>query len=75
MPGSASSSALARRCAGSARRVQKDYYLRYGTTMRGMMTERRFADDYLAYVHKIDPAARAEPGDGGCDRKLPGETI
>ena len=38
-----------------ARRLQKDYYLRYGTTMRGMMTEHGVqADDYLAYVHKID---------------------
>jgi FMN phosphatase YigB (HAD superfamily) len=38
-----------------ARRVQKDYYRRYGTTMRGMMTEHGVhADDYLAYVHRID---------------------
>jgi putative hydrolase of the HAD superfamily len=38
-----------------ARKIQKDYYLRYGTTMRGMMTEHGVrADDYLAYVHKID---------------------
>ncbi|HEU0149808.1 MAG TPA: pyrimidine 5'-nucleotidase, partial [Bradyrhizobium sp.] len=38
-----------------ARRIQKDYYRRYGTTMRGMMTEHGVhADDFLAYVHKID---------------------
>jgi putative hydrolase of the HAD superfamily len=38
-----------------ARVIQKDYYRRYGTTMRGMMTEHGVrADDYLAYVHKID---------------------
>jgi putative hydrolase of the HAD superfamily len=38
-----------------ARRIQKDYYRRYGTTMRGMMTEHGVrADDYLAYVHQID---------------------
>jgi putative hydrolase of the HAD superfamily len=38
-----------------ARRIQKDYYRRYGTTMRGMMTEHGVrADDYLAYVHRID---------------------
>ena len=38
-----------------ARRIQKDYYLRYGTTMRGMMTEHGVrADDYLAFVHQID---------------------
>ena len=38
-----------------ARLIQKDYYRRYGTTMRGMMTEHGVrADDYLAYVHRID---------------------
>ena len=38
-----------------ARRIQKDYYRRFGTTMRGMMTLHGVrADDYLAYVHKID---------------------
>src|SRR5260370_20903284 len=38
-----------------ARRIQKDYYRRYGTTMRGMMTEHGVrAYDYLAYVHQID---------------------
>ena len=32
--------------ATEARRIQKDYYRRYGTTMRGMMTEHRVqADD------------------------------
>ena len=36
-------------------RVQKDYYKRYGTTMRGLMTEHGLdADDYLDYVHQID---------------------
>src|SRR5436309_10600014 len=41
--------------AQDARRIQKDYYRRYGTTMRGMMTEHGVhADDFLAYVHKID---------------------
>src|SRR3984893_10906894 len=41
--------------ADEARRIQKDYYRRYGTTMRGMMTEHGVrADDYLAYVHQID---------------------
>jgi putative hydrolase of the HAD superfamily len=41
--------------AEEARRIQKDYYRRHGTTMRGMMTEHGVrADDFLAYVHKID---------------------
>jgi putative hydrolase of the HAD superfamily len=36
-------------------RVQKDYYKRYGTTMRGLMTEHGLLpDDYLEYVHQID---------------------
>jgi putative hydrolase of the HAD superfamily len=36
-------------------RVQKDYYKRYGTTMRGLMAEHGLApDDYLDYVHMID---------------------
>ena len=36
-------------------RVQKDYYKRYGTTMRGLMTEHGMQpDDYLDFVHKID---------------------
>src|ERR1700724_2898295 len=35
--------------------IQKDYYRRYGTTMRGMMPEHGVrAADYLAYVHRID---------------------
>src|SRR6266404_701932 len=38
-----------------ARKIEKDYYRRYGTTMRGMMTEHGVrADDHLAYVNKID---------------------
>src|SRR5258706_11564236 len=36
-------------------RVQKDYYKRYGTSMRGLMTEHGMApDDFLDYVHQID---------------------
>ena len=36
-------------------RVQKDYYKRYGTTMRGLMTEHGLnPDDYLEFVHQID---------------------
>ena len=38
-----------------ARRVQKDYYRRYGTTLRGLMTERGVDPlEFLAYVHDID---------------------
>jgi putative hydrolase of the HAD superfamily len=36
-------------------RLQKDYYRRYGTTMRGLMTEHGMQpDDYLEVVHQID---------------------
>ena len=36
-------------------RVQKDYYKRYGTTMRGLMTEHGLEpDDFLNFVHQID---------------------
>ena len=36
-------------------RMQKDYYRRYGTTLRGLMTEHGMhPDDYLEYVHQID---------------------
>ena len=38
-----------------AQRVQKDYYRRYGTTLRGLMEEHRISpDDFLEYVHDID---------------------
>ncbi len=36
-------------------RVQKDYYKRYGTSMRGLMTEHGMkADEFLDFVHAID---------------------
>jgi len=36
-------------------RIQKDYYKRYGTTMRGLMTEHGLKPDaFLDYVHRID---------------------
>ena len=38
-----------------AQRVQKDYYRRYGTTLRGLMEEHGITpDDFLEYVHDID---------------------
>jgi putative hydrolase of the HAD superfamily len=39
----------------SLRALQKHYYLRYGTTLRGLMTEHGVdAAEYLAFVHDID---------------------
>ena len=36
-------------------RVQKDYYRRYGTSMRGLMAEHGMRpDDFLEFVHQID---------------------
>ncbi|HLZ04431.1 MAG TPA: pyrimidine 5'-nucleotidase [Bradyrhizobium sp.] len=60
-----------------ARIIQKDYYRRYGTTMRGMMTEHGVsADDYLAYVHKIDHAPlEPNPQMGAAIKKLPGRKL
>jgi len=41
--------------ANEAHRVQKDYYRRYGTTLRGLMEEHDIdSDDFLEYVHDID---------------------
>src|SRR3974390_1979652 len=41
--------------ADDAFRLQKDYYKRYGTTMRGMMTEHGMSpDDFLDFVHQVD---------------------
>ena len=41
--------------AEEAHRIQKDYYRRYGTTLRGLMEERGIQpDDFLSYVHDID---------------------
>lgn len=41
--------------AEEAHRIQKDYYRRYGTTLRGLMEEHGILpDDFLEYVHDID---------------------
>jgi putative hydrolase of the HAD superfamily len=63
--------------ADEARRIQKDYYLCYGTTMRGMMTEHGVrADDYLAYVHQIDHSPlQPNPEMGAAIAKLPGRKL
>jgi putative hydrolase of the HAD superfamily len=58
-------------------KIQKDYYKRYGTTMRGMMTEHGVrADDYLAYVHEIDHSPlEPNPEMGAAIAKLPGRKL
>jgi putative hydrolase of the HAD superfamily len=61
----------------AARLIQKDYYRRYGTTMRGMMTEHGVrADDYLSYVHKIDHSPlQPNPAMGEAIAKLGGRKL
>ena len=63
--------------AEQARRIQKDYYRRYGTTMRGMMTEHGVhADDFLAYVHQIDHSPlQPNPAIGAAIARLPGRKL
>src|SRR5258705_3662740 len=60
-----------------ARRIQKAYYHRYGTAMRGMMTEHGVrADDYLAYVHRIDHSPlQPNPAMGEAIARLPGRKL
>ncbi len=60
-----------------ARRIQKDYYRRYGTSMRGMMTEHGVrADDFLAYVHEIDHSPlQPNPAMGAAIAELPGRKL
>ena len=63
--------------AEEARRIQKDYYRRYGTTMRGMMSEHGVhADDFLAYVHKIDHSPlQPNPAMGAAIARRPGRKL
>ncbi len=63
--------------AEDAFRVQKDYYKRYGTTMRGMMTVHGMnADDYLDYVHRIDHSPlEPNPALGTAIKQLPGRKL
>jgi len=58
-------------------RLQKDYYRRYGTTMRGMMTEHGMQpDDYLEVVHQIDHSPLTpNPELGTAIERLPGRKL
>jgi putative hydrolase of the HAD superfamily len=58
-------------------RKQKDFYRRYGTTMRGMMAEHGMSPDgFLDYVHRIDHSAiEPNPALGGALEKLPGRKL
>ena len=58
-------------------RLQKDYYQRYGTSMRGMMIEHGMKpDDYLEVVHQIDHSPiEPNPALGAALEKLPGRKL
>jgi putative hydrolase of the HAD superfamily len=58
-------------------RVQKDYYQRYGTTMRGLMTEHGIDPDaYLEFVHQIDHSPlEPNPALGAALEQLPGRKL
>jgi putative hydrolase of the HAD superfamily len=58
-------------------RLQKDYYKRYGTTMRGLMTEHGLdPDSYLEYVHAIDHSPlEPNPALGAALERLPGRKL
>ncbi len=55
-------------------RLQKDYYRRYGTTMRGLMEEHGLKpDEFLEIVHQIDHSPLTpNPVLGAAIAKLPG---
>jgi putative hydrolase of the HAD superfamily len=55
-------------------RLQKDYYRRYGTTMRGLMEEHGLEpDEFLEIVHQIDHSPLTpNPALGATIAKLPG---
>ena len=58
-------------------RLQKDYYKRYGTSMRGLMIEHGMQpDDYLEVVHQIDHSPiEPNPALGAALEKLPGRKL
>jgi putative hydrolase of the HAD superfamily len=58
-------------------RVQKDYYRRYGTSMRGLMTEHGMSPDaFLEYVHEIDHSPlEPNPALGAAIEALPGRKL
>jgi putative hydrolase of the HAD superfamily len=58
-------------------RVQKDLYKRYGTSMRGLMTEHGMApDDFLDFVHQIDHSPlEPNPTLGAALEKLSGRKL
>lgn len=58
-------------------RLQKDYYKRYGTSMRGLMIEHGMKpDDFLDFVHEIDHSPlEPNPALGAAIEKLSGRKL
>jgi putative hydrolase of the HAD superfamily len=58
-------------------RLQKDYYKRYGTSMRGLMTEHGMQpDDFLDFVHEVDHSPlEPNPALGAAIERLPGRKL
>ena len=58
-------------------RLQKDYYRRYGTSMRGLMTEHGMKpDEFLDFVHQIDHSPlEPNPALGDALERLPGRKL
>jgi putative hydrolase of the HAD superfamily len=58
-------------------RLQKEYYRRYGTSLRGLMQEHGLEpDEFLEYVHDIDRSAlTADPALGAALERLPGRKL
>jgi putative hydrolase of the HAD superfamily len=57
-----------------AERLRRDYYERYGTTLRGLMVEHGITpDDFLAFVHDIDHSpVEPNPRLASAIERLPG---
>jgi putative hydrolase of the HAD superfamily len=58
-------------------RLQKDYYRRYGTTMRGLMEEHGLQpDEFLEIVHQVDHSPlMPNPALGSAIAELPGRKL
>jgi putative hydrolase of the HAD superfamily len=58
-------------------RLQKDYYRRYGTSMRGLMEEHGLdPDEFLDFVHQIDHSPLTpDPALGAAIAQLPGRKL
>jgi putative hydrolase of the HAD superfamily len=59
----------------AAERIQKDFYRRHGTTLRGLMLEHEVKpDEFLEFVHDIDHSAvQPDPALGAALLRLPGK--